>query len=78
MVVTSAVFKLARVVFYLADGRLEDRFLSDAWTALAKRKPLFYTHGFVEISLVLETLFYLLIEGTNFTDAPCSLVVLIN
>lgn len=58
------------------DQRYSDKYLSDAWVAFIKRKPIFYTHAFLDINVILESLLYILHEALNFSDSPCSIVAL--
>ena len=46
----------------------------DAWVALSKRKPVFYTHGFVEINIMIEAVIFVLHEALNFSDSPSAIV----
>lgn len=66
---TRTVFKIARVVYYLDSPKFSRRFLLDAWVAIAKRNQSFFTHGFVEVNQLLESVIYILHEALNFSDA---------
>lgn len=57
------------------DPRYAQRYLDDAWVAFIKRKPLFYTHAFLDIIVMAESLIYVLHEALNFSDSPCPIVV---
>ena len=70
----STVFKISRVVYYLDDPRLKQQYFIDAWVALSKRKPVFYTHGFVEVNIMIEAVIFVLHEALNFSDSPSAIV----
>lgn len=63
------MFKISRVVYYLDSPKYCRRYFLDAWVAVAKRNQSFFTHGFIEINQLLESVIYLLHEALNFSDA---------
>jgi hypothetical protein len=66
------------VIFYIDDSRYLQKYLDDAWVAFIKRKPLFYTHAFLDINIMTESLLYILHEALNFSDSPCPIVASTN
>ena len=73
---TSIVFKVARVVYYLDSPRFAPRYFLDAWVAVAKKSQAFFTHGFIEFNQLLESVVYLLHEALNFSDSADPMVAL--
>ena len=53
--------------------KYQEEYLIDAWIAFAKRKPVLFTHGFLEINTIFEVLIYVFHEALNFSDPPAGL-----
>lgn len=67
------MFKISRLVYYIDHPKYQEEYLIDAWVAFAKRKPVLFTHGFLEINTIFEVLIYVFHEALNFSDPPAAL-----
>jgi hypothetical protein len=67
------VFKISRLIYYLDHPKYQEEYFVDAWVAFAKRKPVLFTHGFLEINTIFEVLIYVFHEALNLSDPPAGL-----
>lgn len=67
-------FKVARVIYYIDSAKYSRKYFLDAWIAISKKNQGFFTHGFIDINTMVETLVYMLHESLNFSDQSNSAV----
>ena len=70
-------FKVARVIYYIDSPKYSRKYFLDAWIAVSKKNQSFFTHGFIDINTMVETIVYLLHESLNFSDLSDAAVLIL-